>query len=39
MARMADGDDVAGPVMFLLSEEARYLTGEVLHVSGGAVMA
>lgn len=39
LARLAVADDVAGPVLFLLGPASRYLTGEVLHVSGGAVMA
>lgn len=28
-------EDVAGAILFLASEQARYITGEVLHVSGG----
>ncbi|AJK48217.1 SDR family oxidoreductase [Burkholderia plantarii] len=30
--------DVTGPVLFLLSDAARYLTGQVLPVNGGFVM-
>lgn len=31
-------EDVAAAVAFLASEEARYITGQVLHVDGGMVM-
>jgi 3-oxoacyl-[acyl-carrier protein] reductase len=31
--------DVAHAVLFLSSEEARYITGHVLNVDGGMVMA
>ncbi len=31
-------EDVAGVVAFLCSDQARYLTGQVLHVSGGLYM-
>lgn len=38
LGRMAIPDDVVGPVLFLLSEAARHITGQVLHVNGGAFM-
>jgi len=38
MGRMAASEDVVGPLMFLLSDAARYITGQVLHVNGGAFM-
>ena len=38
LGRMAVPDDVVGPVLFLLSEAARHITGQVLHVNGGAFM-
>lgn len=38
MGRIARPDDVTGPILFLLGDEARYVTGQVLHVNGGAYM-
>ena len=38
MGRLASPREVAGAVMFLLSEESAYITGEVLHVDGGLWM-
>ena len=38
LARMAVAADVAGPVLFLLGPASSYMTGEVLHISGGAFM-
>ncbi len=35
LRRMADDKDLAGPVIFLLSEAARYVTGVNLPVDGG----
>ncbi len=35
MARMASPEEVAGPVMFLLSDAASYMTGSILRVAGG----
>jgi NAD(P)-dependent dehydrogenase (short-subunit alcohol dehydrogenase family) len=32
---MADDHDLGGPVIFLLSEAARYITGANLPVDGG----
>lgn len=37
--RVASAEDVAGPVVFLASPLARHITGEVLNVNGGAVLA
>lgn len=36
--RIASADDIAGPVVFLLSDLARHITGEVLNVNGGSVL-
>jgi 3-oxoacyl-[acyl-carrier protein] reductase len=38
LQRMAQPDDITGPILFLLSEEARYMTGQVLWVNGGNFM-
>ncbi len=37
--RMAEPDEIARVVVFLASEEAAWMTGEVVHVNGGAYMA
>lgn len=37
--RIATAEDVAGAIAFLASEDARFITGEVLHVCGGAQLA
>jgi len=38
LKRIGKGEDVANAVMFLASEEADYITGQVLCVDGGMVM-
>jgi 3-oxoacyl-[acyl-carrier protein] reductase len=38
IGRVATAEDVAGPIVFLCSELARHVTGEVLNVNGGAVL-
>jgi 3-oxoacyl-[acyl-carrier protein] reductase len=38
LSRVASADDVAGPVVFLCSDLARHVTGEVLNVNGGSVL-
>jgi len=35
MGRMASPSDIVGPVIFLCSDAARYITGQVLMVDGG----
>ena len=35
LGRIAEPDDVAGAVLFLLSDLARFVTGHVLAVDGG----
>lgn len=36
--RIASADDIAGPILFLLSDLARHVTGEILNVNGGSVL-
>ncbi len=38
LKRIATADDIARPVVFLCSEWARHITGEVLNVNGGSVL-
>jgi 3-oxoacyl-[acyl-carrier protein] reductase len=38
LGRVANANDVAWPALFLCSEWARHITGEVLNVNGGAVL-
>lgn len=37
--RVAAPEDIAGPVLFLVSELARHVHGEILNVNGGSVLA
>ncbi len=39
LGRIATAEDVAGPVVFLASPLARHITGAVLSVNGGSVLA
>ncbi|MGH7524890.1 MAG: SDR family NAD(P)-dependent oxidoreductase [Gemmatimonadales bacterium] len=38
MRRIATAEDIAGPILFLLSDLACHITGEVLNVNGGSVL-
>ena len=38
LQRIATPEDVAGPILFLLSDAAAYITGQVLHINGGTYM-
>ena len=39
LQRVASPEDIAGPVVFLASSLARHITGEVVNVNGGSVLA
>ena len=39
VGRIAEPEDLAGPIAFLLSEDSRHVTGTVLSVNGGGVLA
>jgi 3-oxoacyl-[acyl-carrier protein] reductase len=36
--RVATAEDIAGPILFLASDLARHITGEILNVNGGSVL-
>ena len=38
LGRVATADDIAAPVLFLASDLARHINGEVLNVNGGSVL-
>lgn len=38
VGRVATAEDLAGPILFLASDLARHITGEVLNVNGGSVL-
>ncbi len=38
LQRVATAEEIAGPIVFLLSPLARHVTGEVLNVNGGSVL-
>ncbi len=37
LGRIAEADDVVGPILFLLGPASRYMTGQTLHINGGLV--
>ncbi len=39
IGRVASAADIAGPVLFLVSDLGRHLQGEVVNVNGGSVLA
>jgi len=39
LGRPVSPDDVVGPILFLASDAARYITGQTLHLNGGTLMA
>jgi 3-oxoacyl-[acyl-carrier protein] reductase len=38
LGRLAEPEDVVGPIRFLLSDESRYMTGQCLWINGGGYM-
>jgi 3-oxoacyl-[acyl-carrier protein] reductase len=38
LGRVATADDIARPIVFLCSDWARHITGEILNVNGGSVL-
>ncbi len=38
LGRLGTPEDVASAVVFLVSDEARFITGEILDVNGGMLM-
>jgi len=38
LGRVAQPEDIAGPVLFLVSDLARHVQGEVINVNGGSVL-
>jgi 3-oxoacyl-[acyl-carrier protein] reductase len=38
LGRVATAEDIAGPIVFLCSQLARHVTGEILNVNGGSVL-
>ncbi len=39
LGRVADPEDIAGAVLFLVSDLARHVQGEIVNVNGGSVLA
>jgi 3-oxoacyl-[acyl-carrier protein] reductase len=39
LGRLADPDDIAAAIAFLVSDDARHITGQLLSVSGGQWLA
>jgi 3-oxoacyl-[acyl-carrier protein] reductase len=38
LGRVATAEDIAAPIVFLCSDRARHITGEILNVNGGSVL-
>ena len=38
LKRLATPEDIVGPIMFLLGDASKYMTGQVLWVNGGSYM-
>ena len=39
LGRAATPEEIAAPILFLCTKFARFITGEILNVNGGAVLA
>ncbi|MEP6994803.1 MAG: SDR family NAD(P)-dependent oxidoreductase [Acidobacteriota bacterium] len=39
LGRVASPADIAGPILFLVSDLARHIQGEILNINGGSVLA
>lgn len=38
LGRLAEPEDIADVVLFLVTDAARYITGQTIHVNGGQIM-
>jgi 3-oxoacyl-[acyl-carrier protein] reductase len=38
LGRAAKAEEIAGPILFLASDLANFMTGEILNVNGGSVL-
>jgi 3-oxoacyl-[acyl-carrier protein] reductase len=38
LGRPATAEEIAGPILFLASELANFMAGEILNVNGGSVL-
>jgi len=38
LGRPATAEEIAGPILFLASDLANFLTGEIINVNGGSVL-
>ena len=38
LAQFGEPEDIAKAVVFLASDDSRYITGQTIHVNGGMVM-
>jgi 3-oxoacyl-[acyl-carrier protein] reductase len=38
LGRAATAEEVAGPILFLASDLANFMTGEIINVNGGSVL-
>jgi 3-oxoacyl-[acyl-carrier protein] reductase len=38
LSRPATAEEIAGPILFLASDLANFMTGEIINVNGGSVL-